>query len=85
MKELSPSDKSRMDDIERRIVEVATQLGYCREEYLAREAVLTNELTAVRAERTQALNVLAREYLHDEDVNEWQYNADTKTFEKRTK
>ena len=84
MHPLNEKDRVRLADVEDRIQEAAKQLGYCREQYLAREALLTRTLTALRAERQQTLNVLAREYLSDEDPNEWQYNTDTKTFEKRT-
>ena len=85
MLQLTEQDRARLVDVEERIQEAAKQLGYCREQYLAREAVLAQTLAALRAERQQALNLLAREYLKNEDPNEWQYNTDTHTFEKRTK
>lgn len=85
MRPLNERDRERITDVEGRIQEAAKQLGYCREQYLEREAILLRTLTALRAERQQALNALAREYLKGDDPNEWQYNADTKTFEQRTK
>lgn len=83
MHTLSDTDRAHIEDVEERIREAGVQLGYCREQYLRREQALLAELTRLRAERTQALNVMARHYLQDQDPTEWQYNADTKTFERR--
>ena len=84
MKPLTPEDQDRLEDVEQRIRNAAAQLGYCREQYLRREEVLLAALTTLRGERTQMLGVLGRAYLKDEDPKEWQYNADTKVFERIT-
>ena len=84
MPALTNQDRARLQDVERRIADAGAQLGYNREQFLQREQVLVAELTRLRAERTQAINVLAREYLKDEDPTKWQFNATTMTFEERT-
>lgn len=78
---LNDQDRTRVTDVEARIAEAGKQLGYLREEFLNREAALVGALTSLRTERRQLLASLGREYLSNEDPNQWQYNADTKTFE----
>ena len=63
---------------------MSSQLGYCREEYLKRERVIIDALEELRMDRKKQLDVFAGEYLKGHDPTDWQYNADLKTFEKRT-
>ena len=82
MRELTEKDRARVQDVETRIAEVGAQMGYNRETFLQREQTLLSELTRLRAERTDLVNMMAREYLGDEDPEHWQYNASTMTFER---
>lgn len=79
---LNEKDRSRLEDIEQRIRDMSSQLGYCREEYLQRERVLISALEELRKDRKKQLEVFADEYLKGHERHEWQYNADTKQFEK---
>lgn len=81
--DLTDSDKRLVQGVEDRIRDTAMQLGYCREEYLQNERMLTDALTALRSERRQLLDALARSYIDDEDPAAWQYNADNMAFEPR--
>lgn len=81
---LSEPDTVRLVDVEDRINEAAAQLGYNREQFLAREQVLTRELSNLREERTRLINGMARTYLREEAPEDWQFNASNKTFERKT-
>lgn len=81
MKQLSEKDQARLKGLEKKIQDLALQLGYLREKMLRTEQELMGELTALRSERKSMVNMLAREYIGPEDLHSWQFNADEMTFE----
>lgn len=83
VKVLTSTDRARIEEVETQIADAAQQVGFCREQYLQREEALLSRLAELRQERTGMLHRLAKDYIGpDSSLNDWRYNADTKTFEK---